>query len=128
MAQKEERPVEITIPFDEFVGRCEKYFTECRDADVFPDEAGMILSLGLNKKKFKAYEDDEMYAEYLDEFVLRRESWLSRRSVESRSAANGCLNALKQVKNGGWTDKAPDPVKEKKVTVVIKGFEDEVTK
>ena len=114
---------EEKIPFEKFKGICEKYFEDCEGKDVFPDEAGMKLALGLTTKKYRAYEDDEEYSDYLDECLLRRESWLSRRMVESRAAANGCMNALKQEKNGGYSEKAPEPVKEKKITVKVVGFE-----
>lgn len=111
------------MSFDEFTGICNQYFEDCERKQVFPDEAGMKLALKLTSKKFKEYEDDEEFADFLDECKLRRESWLSRRMVESKAAANGCMNALKQEKNGGYSEKAPEPVKERKITVKVLGFE-----
>jgi hypothetical protein len=36
---------------------------------------------------------------------LRRESWLARHMVADNKKASGCMNALKQMENGGYMDR-----------------------
>ena len=48
---------------------------------------------------------------------LRRESWLVQRMTGEPKLAQGCLNALKQAKNGGYTDR---PVDDGQKTLVVK--------
>lgn len=50
----------------------------------------------------------------------RRESWLTRKMVSDNKAANGCMNALKQKKNGGYTDR-PVESNDKSLTINING-------
>lgn len=76
--------------------------------DVFPDEAGMILEMGLfpdevtdlcdgDDPKSRKYQRVFQYAE------LKRESWLSRMTASDSKLAAGAFNLLKQRKNGGYT-------------------------
>lgn len=51
----------------------------------------------------------------------RRESWLVRKMVTDNKAANGCMNALKQEKNGGYTDR-PAESGERSLTININGI------
>lgn len=91
----------------------DKYFAACEEAGIFPDFAGMKTELRLTDKDIerllnKDNPDVEAY-QYIFECARdRRESWLTRRMVAEPKAANGCMNALKQEKNGGYMDKSTD--------------------
>lgn len=98
-----------------------EYFKECEDAGVFPDEKGMYVYLGVFKEDIEPYLDESNpkaseYARILKLAQYRRESWLSRNMVSDIKKATGCMNALKQEQNGGYTDR---PVADKKQTVEI---------
>jgi len=87
------------------------YFDRCDAQGVFPDEAGMMIQLKLRKKDIERLTDDEtnpradLYRDVFEEAMLRRKSDLMRRMVSDPKIANGCMNALKQLENGGLTDK-----------------------
>ena len=86
----------------------EKYFDECAATDEFPDYAGMLLFLRIDKDDAKAMQEAEDGKEYRRIFKtaeLRRESWLARHMVADNKKATGCMNALKQLENGGYQDK-----------------------
>ena len=97
------------------------YFKECEDAGVFPDEKGMYVYLGVFKEDIEQYLDDsnpkaDEYVRILKLAQYRRESWLARNMVADVKMACGCMNALKQEQNGGYTDR---PVVDKKQRVEI---------
>ena len=103
----------------------DKYFDLVLRKDVLPDEAGMLLYLGLRKRDFDYYcsdenPDHERYIDILEEAQLRRESYLSRVMSSDNKRAQGCMNALKQEKNGGYGDK-PDKGA-KKLEIVVSGI------
>jgi hypothetical protein len=86
----------------------EKYFDECAATDEFPDYTGMLLFLRIDKDDAKAMQEAEEGKEYRRIFKtaeLRRESWLARHMVADNKKATGCMNALKQLENGGYQDK-----------------------
>ena len=104
-----------------------KYFEACKAADVFPDFAGMCLNLKVTKQTLAKYCDPERnpdkysdYQDILDEAKNRRESYLVRVMVNDNKRAQGCLNALKQKENGGYTDR-PVESQEKTLKVQILG-------
>ncbi len=91
----------------------EKYFAAREEDGQFPDFAGMKVALKLSKQDIEAMIDEknpdhEAYRYVFEVAQDRRESWLARRMVTEPKAANGCMNALKQEKNGGYMDKAAD--------------------
>lgn len=91
----------------------DRYFASCELTGSFPDFAGMKVALQLYDSDIDAFmsednPDREAYREVLENARDRRESWLSRRMVEEPKCANGCMNALKQEKNGGYMDKGKD--------------------
>lgn len=101
------------------------YFDLVLKKDVLPDEAGMLLFLGLRKRDFDYYCSEEnkhreAYIDILEEAQLRRESYLSRVMSSDNKRAQGCMNALKQEKNGGYGDK-PDKGA-KKIEVIVSGM------
>lgn len=115
------------------------YFDECDKKNLLPDYPGMVLFLKFKtKKSLEAYADPERhlnrcggdkdkaaamaeeYADVLEEAKLRRESYLVRKMVTDNKLAQGCLNALKQKENGGYTDR-PAESGEKTLKVQIMG-------
>ena len=85
----------------------DNYFRTNEAKGEFPDYAGMLVYLG------NAEEDDvtilcEQNPEVRKLFAYaqkRRESFLVRRMTRDNKLANGCMNALKQPRNGGYSDK-----------------------
>ena len=90
------------------------YFNDCAKKGVFPDFAGMCISLKVSKKTLEKYCDPDLnpqaeeFQDVLEEAANRRESILVREMVKDNKKAQGCLNALKQKANGGYTDKPVD--------------------
>ena len=103
------------------------YFKDCEEKDTFPDYAGMCLYLKISKKTLDKYCDPEdnqdtadAFREVLEEAANMRESYLVRIMVTDNKRAQGCLNALKQKENGGYTDRPADS-QEKTLKVQILG-------
>lgn len=91
----------------------DRYFNDCDERDIFPDFAGMKVALRLLDSDIEEFlaednSDRDEYRAVLESARDRRESWLSRRMVKEPKCANGCMNALKQEKNGGYMDKSKD--------------------
>ena len=96
----------------------EKYFSDCKADGVFPDEAGMIVFLDISESTYERYSKDEELRPIIARARADRESWLVRRMTGEPKLAQGCLNALKQPKNGGYTDRpAEDGPREFVVTI-----------
>lgn len=88
--------------------KVEEYFNKCAATDEFPDYAGMLIYLQIDKERAKAMqeaEDGEEFRRIFKTAELRRESWLARHMVADNKKATGCMNALKQMENGGYQDK-----------------------
>lgn len=99
----------------------DKYFAENEAKGEFPDYAGMKIFLGLRAEKtIREYCKDPEYEEIFEEAKLRRESFLVRRMTKDNKLAQGCLNALKQEANGGYTDRPVDNT-ERKLVIELKG-------
>ena len=99
----------------------DQYFTECEAAGEFPDYAGMKIAIGLRcEQTIARYCEDPEYNEIFEEAKLRRESFLVRRMTKDNKLAQGCLNALKQPMNGGYTDR-PIDTGERKLVIELKG-------
>lgn len=102
------------------------YMNDCGKKEVFPDFAGMCLALKISKATLKKYcdpeqnENAEAFKDVLDEAAAMRESYLVRIMVTDNKRAQGCLNALKQPENGGYTDR-PAESGEKTLKVQIMG-------
>lgn len=83
----------------------------------------MCLFLKISKSTLLKYQDPDQnenaegFREVLDEAAARRESYLVRIMVTDNKRAQGCLNALKQKENGGYTDR---PVENTEKTLNIK--------
>ena len=99
----------------------DSYLESCRKAASMPDEAGMRVALRLTKEDITALEKkDPVYRRILDWAMDMRESMLVRRMVSEPKLAQGCLNALKQSANGGYTDK-PAENNNREITVKVVG-------
>ena len=85
----------------------DNYFLQNEKKGEFPDYAGMLVYLGNAEDDDVAVLCDEN-PEIRKLFAYakkRRESFLIRRMTRDNKLANGCMNALKQPINGGYSDK-----------------------
>ena len=107
--------------FKKFQKAIDDYFEECKaDNDRMPDLRGMYVSMGILDEDVEELLADNPHA---DKYIralkfaqYRRESWLSRNMVADNKKSYGCMNALKQEQNGGYTDR---PVVDKKQRIEI---------
>lgn len=98
------------------------YFTEVERKDLLPDYAGMKLAIGIkDDKKIAEMCKDPEIREIFEWAKLRRESFLVRTMSKDNKRAQGCFNALKQVVNGGYTDK-PLENGERKLVIELSGI------
>ena len=111
----------------EFKERIEEYFESCDEQKSYPDEAGLILHLEIDRQTYDKYRDDEdgRYAGYscaIEEARLRRESILVRGiySTDTKSAT-GKIFLARQPNNGGLTDKIGGEQKKLTVEVLLGG-------
>ena len=101
----------------------ERYFAGREAEGRFPTEAGLLLELGLTEEEYAAYLADERYRPELERARLRRMDWLENQMVTESGRATGCMNALKQEKNGGYADKAGQGA-EKRLVIRLEGVGD----
>lgn len=99
--------------YKDFSRRVDAYFDKCAETDEFPDYAGMLIELKIDKETAAAMceegnRDYEEFRRIFSNAKLRRESWLARHMVADNKKANGCMNALKQEENGGYSDRKMD--------------------
>ena len=114
--------MEPTYTVEEFKQKVLRYFRECEEVRLyFPDEAGMLNALDIEDEEYEQLKDKEGYDKVIRWARRRRTSWLEREMVSGRKGAVGCMNALKQEKNGGYSEKSAEP-KEKKLIVKLEGF------
>lgn len=93
---------------ESLTNKIEEYFNICKEDNVFPDEAGMLVFLDISDKTYERYSKEEDLSIPIARARQRRESWLVQRMTGEPKLAQGCLNALKQPKNGGYVDRATD--------------------
>jgi hypothetical protein len=87
--------------------KVDEYFNECGNA-VFPDYAGMLLSLGLFEDEVAELCDGESeaadkYRRVFDYAKLKRKSWAVREAANDSKRGSILFNLLKQEENGGYT-------------------------
>lgn len=112
-----------TYGLEEFEKKVKFYFKDCEETrNVFPDEAGMLNFLDIEDDEYEALKQMEGYNKVIRWAKRRRTSWLERQMVINNRAANGCMNALKQEKNGGYSDR-PVEKKEQRLIVKLEGLE-----
>lgn len=110
------------------------FFAMREEQQSFPDEPGMIVFIcdrfGISFGTYRRYnendsEDEENiykeHAQILTRARLLRESWLCTRMATDNKAAQGCLNNLKQPKNGGYIDKPSNDAGAATITLRIDG-------
>jgi len=115
---KKYTPETLKAKIDEFLEKCKKDGTP----PLLPQ---MLLYLGLGRSTVYAWCSDKCdehlaYQEVFEYAQLNRESYLLGRMVSDNKLAQGCLNALKQVENGGYVDRPVD-TGENKVTINLIG-------
>lgn len=101
--------------------RVNQYFADCDERGRFPTEPGMLLHLGLSGEKLQRYLADPKYQEVWERAKMRRNDWLENHMVTDGRCANGCMNALKQEKNGGYADRSAPEKKQKRFSIVMQG-------
>lgn len=97
------------------------YFETCTAGGRFPTESGMLLHLGLCGERARAALANPKYADIWERAKLRRMDWLENQMVTEPRCANGCMNALKQEKNGGYADKSLPENKPRQLRIVMDG-------
>jgi hypothetical protein len=108
----------------EFEDRIDRYFAECGAAGAYPDEAGMILYLGLEREAYDRYlggEEGKGWAGCLKKARLRRESIIVRDLYASEKATTGKIFLARQVNNGGLSDKPREESQTMTIDVKISG-------
>ena len=111
---KTERARELRKGIDE-------YFDERTARGRCPTEAGMLLALGLSEERYAALRRERIFAREFERARLARMDWLENQMVTEGGKASGCMNALKQEKNGGYADRAAAGSREQKLVIELKG-------
>ena len=113
--------MDFTYTVEELQKKILFYFRDCEEVRlVFPDEAGMLNYLDIEDDEYEAMKTEPGYDKLIRWARRRRTSWLERAMVTGAKGSQGCMNALKQEKNGGYGDK-PVETKERKLIVKIEG-------
>ena len=99
----------------EMRGEIDRYFAQRRAEGRFPTEAGMLLALDLSEEEYKKLSEARLFKKEFDRARLARNDWLENQMVTESGRASGCMNALKQEKNGGYADKGAGPREQKLV-------------
>lgn len=98
------RPNDPTVA--ELEASIDEYFAHCDETGRFPTESGMFLYLGFFGKRLDDYLKKPKYQTTWQKAKLRRMDWLENQMVTSTKNSQGCMNALKQEKNGGYIDRS----------------------
>jgi len=116
--------MDYTYTPEEFKQKMLIYFRDCEEKRlVFPDEAGMLNYLDIEDEEYEELKSVPEYAKLIRWARRRRTSWLEREMVTGRKGSAGCMNALKQEKNGGYSEK-PEGPKERKIIVKLEGVKE----
>lgn len=105
----------------ELRGKIDGYFAERTAQGRFPTEAGMLLTLDIGEEEYERLRREKAYAKEFERARLARMDWLENQMVTEGGKATGCMNALKQEKNGGYADKANQASREQKLVIELKG-------
>ncbi|MDR0863065.1 MAG: hypothetical protein LBN30_09890 [Oscillospiraceae bacterium] len=79
--------------------RIDEYFALCAEEETFPDEAGMLLFVGIDRATCESYargEGGELRRRCIAEAELRRESITTRDLYAAKSGTSGKLYLLRQ--------------------------------
>ena len=125
------RPKKYDTPAD-MKRQIDRYYEEREAAGEFGTFAGMLRFIGISKRTYNNYmneedpdpnlseEDRRVYRKVFEDAQLRREDFLEKRMVTDPRAANGCMNSLKQPQNGGFKDRIEGEI-DAKITVNVIG-------
>lgn len=80
----------------------------------------MLLSLEMGEKEYERMRGEKLYSGEFERAKLARMDWLENQMVTEGGKATGCMNALKQEKNGGYADKA-GAGSEKRLVIRLEG-------
>ena len=80
----------------------------------------MLLALDLSEEEYKKLSEARLFKKEFDRARLARMDWLENQMVTESGRASGCMNALKQEKNGGYADKGAGP-REQKLVICLSG-------
>lgn len=108
----------------DFEGRVSAYFDECRAGNIYPDEAGLILFLGLEREAYECYMSGAAgkgYAACLRKARLKRESIIVRDIYGTEKASTGKIFLARQESNGGLSEKPREENKKMTIDVRING-------
>lgn len=101
--------------------RIQEYFNDREAERRFPTEAGLLLALDITEDKYEKLLEDKVFRAEFDRARLARMDWLENQMVTESGRASGCMNALKQEKNGGYLDKAAQGSREQKLIICLEG-------
>ena len=101
--------------------RIDEYFALREAEGRFPTEAGMLLYLDMSEERYEKLLEDVTYRKEFDRARLARMDWLENRMVTESGRATGCMNALKQEKNGGYMDRASLSGREQRLVICLDG-------
>lgn len=113
------RPRDPTV--EELKASIQEYIDGCEADGRFPTESGMMIHLGLIGGKGQRYMAKAEYAEVWEWARLVRIDWLENQMVTNPKCATGCMNALKQEKNGGYVDRTVTDNKPKSLNIKLDG-------
>ncbi|MCL2409447.1 MAG: DNA-packaging protein [Oscillospiraceae bacterium] len=107
----------------EFEEKIDAYFLKCELGEIYPDEAGLILHLGISREVYEKYRDNEGgayggFSRVLESARLRRESVITR-GIYSSSGSSGRIFLARQPANGGLSDKLPPDNKKLSIEVLL---------
>ena len=108
----------------ELEGKISAYFAQCAETGAYPDEAGMILYLGLEREDYEKYlggDSGKGYAACFKKARLRRESIIVRDLYASEKATTGKIFLARQTNNGGLSDKPSPPQQTMTIDVKLNG-------
>ena len=108
----------------ELENKISAYFSDCSMTGAYPDEAGMILHLGLEREEYDRFlsgDNGKSYAACLKKARLRRESIIVRDLYASEKATTGKIFLARQANNGGLTDKPTQAQQTMMIDVKLNG-------
>ena len=113
------RPRDPTV--DELKESIQEYIDKCEGIGRFPTESGMMIHLGLVGDKMQRYLAKPEYKNVWLWAQQVRIDWLENKMVTDPKCATGCMNALKQEKNGGYVDRTVTDNKPKSLNIKLDG-------
>lgn len=113
------------MTLSEFKRKIDAYFDECAAADAFPDEAGLLLALGLTREEHErilagnAKSNGRLRA--LQDARLRRESLLTRELFATEKTATAKIFLARQPFAGAMSEKPREATETTTVEVRLVG-------